>query len=138
MDKLKIMEKILTFIVKDKKLLLLLGSDKDPQYHKSFWYVVTGGCENEDKTLEDTVKRETMEETRLTLTKIVDLDWTFEYESLGEHCIEHAFISFTDNDKVILNEESIDYKWCDLNEFISLIEWYGDKKELKEKLINFI
>jgi 8-oxo-dGTP pyrophosphatase MutT (NUDIX family) len=137
-DKLKIMEKILTFIVKDKKLLLLLGSDKDPQYHKSFWYVVTGGCENEDKSLEDTVKRETMEETRLTLTKIVDLDWTFEYESLGEHCIEHAFISFTDNDKVILNEESIDYKWCDLNEFISLIERYGDKKELKEKLINFI
>lgn len=132
------MEKILTFIVKDKKLLLLLGSDKDPQYHKSFWYVVTGGCENEDKTLEDTIKRETLEETGLTLNKIINLNWTFEYKSLGESCVEHAFISFTDKDSVVLNEESIDYKWCDLDEFVELIEWYGDKQELKERLIKFM
>ena len=128
------MEKILTFIIKDKKLLLLLGSDKDPQFHKSFWYVVTGGCEKEDNSLEDAVKREVLEETGLTLTKIVDLNWTFEYESLGEHCTEYAFVSFTLDDKIVLNEESIDYKWCDLDEFIELIEWYGDKKELKDKL----
>lgn len=132
------MEKILTFIVKDKQLLLLLGSDKDPQYHKSFWYVVTGGCENEDKTLEDAVRRETLEETGLNLNKIINLDWLFEYESLGEHCIEHAFISFTDNSNVLLNEESIDYKWCDIDEWINLIEWYGDKEELKERLTKYI
>ena len=131
------MEKILTFIVKDKKLLLLLGSDQDPQFHKSFWYVVTGGCEKEDKTLEDTVKREAMEETGLSLTKIIDLDWVFEYESLGKHCIEYAFISFTDSDKVVLNEESMDYKWCELDEFINLIEWYGDKQELRQRLIKY-
>ena len=119
-------------------MLLLLGSDQDPQYHKSFWYVVTGGCEKEDSSLEDTVKREVLEETGLTLTKIVDLDWTFEYESLGKHCVEHAFISFVDNYEIKLNEESIDYKWCDLDEFIKLIEWYGDKQELKERLIKFI
>ena len=132
------MEKILTFIIKDKKLLLLLGSDKDPQFHKSFWYVVTGGCEKEDKTLKDAVKREVLEETGLTLTKIIDLNWTFEYESLGEHCIEYAFVSFTLDDKIILNEESIDYKWCNLDEFIQLIEWYGDKKELRDRLIKYI
>ena len=132
------MEKILTFIVKDKKLLLLLGSDKDPQYHKSFWYVVTGGVEKEDKALQDAVKREVKEETGITLTKVVDLNWVFEYESLGEQCIEHAFISFADNDKVVLNEESIDYKWCDFDEFINLIEWYGDKNDLKERLIKYI
>jgi len=132
------MEKILTFIVKDKKLLLLLGSDKDPQYHKSFWYVVTGGCEKEDKSLEDSVLREVLEETGLSLTNIINLNWTFEYESLGEHCIEHAFISFTDNDNIVLNEESIDYKWCEIDEFINLIEWYGDKQELKQRLIKFI
>jgi 8-oxo-dGTP pyrophosphatase MutT (NUDIX family) len=132
------MQKILTFIVKDKKLLLLLGSDQDPQFHKSFWYVVTGGCEREDKTLEDAVKREVMEESGLSLNKIVNLDWMFEYESLGEHCTEYAFISLTDEDKIILNEESIDYKWCDLDEFVELIEWYGDKKELEVKLAKYI
>ena len=131
------MQKILTFIVKDKKLLLLLGSDQDPQFHKSFWYVVTGACEREDKTLEDTVKREAMEETGLTLDKVVDLDWVFEYESLGKRCIEYAFISFTNSDKVVLNEESIDYKWCELDEFINLIEWYGDKQELRQRLIKY-
>ena len=132
------MKKILTFIVKDKKLLLLLGSDQDPQFHKSFWYVVTGGCEKQDKTLEDSVKREVLEETGLTLSKIISLNWIFEYESLGEHCVEHAFVAFTDNDNVVLNEESVDYKWCDINEFINLIEWYGDKNELKQKLIKYI
>ena len=132
------MKKILTFIVKDKKLLLLLGSDQDPQFHRSFWYVVTGGCEKEDKTLEDAVKREVLEETGLTLTKIVNLDWVFEYESLGHNCIEYAFMSFTNSDKVVLNEESIDYKWCDIDEFVKLIEWYGDKEELKAKLLKYV
>lgn len=54
------MEKILTFIIKENKLLLLKGSPRDPQFHKSFWYVVTGACEHFDKSLEDTVKREVL------------------------------------------------------------------------------
>ena len=58
-------QKILTFIVKDDKFLLLKGSDEDPQFHESFWYVVTGSVENEDKCLEDTVRRELKEETNL-------------------------------------------------------------------------
>ena len=46
------MKKILSFIINEKnEFLLLLGSDKDPQFNKSFWYVVTGGCENEDLNL---------------------------------------------------------------------------------------
>ena len=53
------MKKICTFVInKENKILLLLGSDKDPQFHRSFWYVVTGGCEDSDDTIEDTVKRE--------------------------------------------------------------------------------
>ena len=132
------MEKILTFIVNDKKLLLLLGSDKDPQYHKSFWYVVTGACEPEDKTLEDAVRREVLEETGLSLNNVIDLKWTFEYESLGEHCVEHAFVSFADDEQVTLNEENIDYKWCYLDDFVKMIEWYGAKKEIEEKLTKYI
>ena len=132
------MEKILTFIVTNKKLLLLLGSDNDPQFHKSFWYVVTGACEKEDNSLYDAVKREVKEETGLTLTRIEDLNWVFEYESLGTHCVEYAFISFTNDENIVLNEESIDYKWCDLDEFVKLIEWYGDKEELKEKLTKYM
>lgn len=132
------MEKILTFIIKNDKLLLLLGSNQDPQFHQSFWYVVTGACEQIDKSLEETVRREVKEETNLNLDKIIDLNWTLEYESLGNHCIEHVFISYTSDTNISLNEESIDYKWCDINEFINLIKWYDDKKELKQKIIKYL
>ena len=130
------MEKILSFVIYQNKLLLLRGSDKDPQFHESFWYVVTGGCESIDKSYEDTVRREVKEETNLNVTKIIDLNWKFEYESLGIHCIEHAFLSYVDDDHIKLNEENIDYKWCDINEFIHLIRWFGDKKEIKDKIKN--
>lgn len=132
------MEKILTFIINKNKLLLLLGSDQDPQFHKSFWYVITGACEKIDNSLEETVIREVKEETNLNLDKIINLNWILEYESLGNHCKEHVFISYTNDTNVKLNEESIDYKWCDLNEFIDLIKWYYDKNELKQKLIKYL
>lgn len=39
------MDKILTFIVNEyNEILLLKGSENDPQFKKSLWYVVTGGC----------------------------------------------------------------------------------------------
>ena len=132
------MEKILTFVIRNSKLLLLLGSNEDPQFKKSFWYVITGGVEKKDNNLYDAVKREVKEETNLGLNKIIDLNLIFEYESLGEHCIEHAFISHTNDDNVILNEESLEYKWCSLNEFINLINWHYDKNELKKLLKKYI
>ena len=46
------MEKILSFIVNNnKELLLLHGNNNDPQFHESFWYVITGSREIEDNDL---------------------------------------------------------------------------------------
>ena len=132
------MEKILTFVIRNSKLLLLLGSNEDPQFKKSFWYVITGGVEKKYNNLYDAVKREVKEETNLSLNKIIDLNLIFEYESLGEHCTEHAFISYANDNNVILNEESLEYKWCSLNEFINLINWHYDKNELKKLLKKYI
>lgn len=132
------MEKILTFVIRNSKLLLLLGSNEDPQFKKSFWYVITGGVEKKDNNLYDAVKREVKEKTNLSLNKIIDLNLIFEYESLGEHCTEHAFISYANDNNVILNEESLEYKWCSLNEFINLINWHYDKNELKKLLKKYI
>lgn len=130
------MDKILSFIVdENKKLLLLKGSPNDPQFRKSFWYVVTGKCEKGDKTREDTVIREIAEETGLkNINNIIYLNWIFEYNSLGIECIEYSYITFVKNEEIILNEENIDYKWCDLEEFIEKIYWFGEKKELKKIL----
>ena len=138
------MNKILSFIINDKnEFLSLLGSDKDPQFKKSFWYVVTGGCEDEDSSLKETVKREIKEETNLDVLESTYLNWIFKYKSLGNDCIEYVFISRvndTDTDTdIILNEESIDYKWCSLEDFVNLIQWYRDKillNKVLEKAIN--
>lgn len=62
------------------------------------------------------------------------LNWMFKYNSLGIDCTEYVFISKVNNSKIILNEESIDFKWCNLNELINLIQWYGDKNILKKVL----
>lgn len=133
------MKKILSFVVnKDNKLLLLKGSDTDPQFHKSFWYVVTGGVEEIDNNLIDTVKREVMEETNLVVKEVLALDWILNYESLGEHCIEYVFISYVDEDTVKLNEESIDYCWCSLDEFMDKVHWFYEKKELRKVLSKYI
>lgn|SRR5574344_1439005 len=134
---MKKVEKILSFIVCDDKLLMLHGNDTDPQFHESFWYVVTGSVEPVDNCLEDAVRREIWEETNLKTIKTINLDWKFEYESLGDNCIEHAFISYVLDGKIILNEENYEYKWCTFDEFIEEVKWFYDKKELKEKLNQF-
>ena len=132
-------EKILSFIInEDNKFLLLKGSESDPQFHKSLWYVVTGAKEDIDNDLFDTVRREVKEETNLEIENIIDMNWSFQYESLGEMCNEYAFISKVKNTEIILNEESIEYEWLNLEEFINKIDWFYDKKELKEKLNKII
>lgn len=128
------MDKIFSFIVNNKtnKLLLLLGSPEDPQYHKSFWYVVTGAKEDTDKNLEETVTREIKEETNLDVVDSLYLNWIFKYKSIGNICTEYVYVSFVDEDNnIVLNEESIDYKWCDIDEFIHLIEWSDNKDFLR-------
>ena len=132
---MRIMNKILSFIINEKnELLLLKGSPSDPQYKKSLWYVVTGGCESIDVTKQDTVKREIKEETGLDTEYILYLNWILKYNSLGIECTEYAFISFVKKNEIVLNEENIDYKWCDLDEFMKKIDWFGYKNLLRNVL----
>ena len=129
------MDKILTFIVNEyNEILLLKGSENDSQFKKSFWYVVTGGCEKRDLNKEETVKREVKEETGLITNNNIYLNWILEYESLGTQCREYVYISFVNKESIILNEESIDYKWCEFEDFIQQITWFGDK-EILEKVL---
>ena len=131
-------EKILTFIVNENnQLLLLKGSENDPQFHKSFWYIVTGACEKKDSDKFQTVKREVKEETNLDVIETIYLNKIFEYKFLNTNCIEYVYLSKVNNTDIALNEEHIDYKWCDLNEFIQLIHWFEDKTNLIELLKPF-
>ena len=130
-------EKILTFIINENnEFLLLKTSDKDLQFHKSFWYVVTGSYEKEDKSKIETVKREVKEETGLNVIQTIYLDKTFTYESLGSNYIEYVYLSKVKKTDIQLNEEHIDYKWCAFDEFIELIHWFEPKNNLIRLLEN--
>lgn len=130
-------EKVMVIIKnKDNKYLLLKGSDKDPQFKESFWYIVTGAVEDIDLDINDAVKREVKEETNLYVKNIKYLNWILCYDSLGRKCKEKVYIANNINENIILNEESIDYKWCSLDELLELIKWYTSKEDLKYALIN--
>ena len=83
----------------------------------------------------DTVKREVKEETNLDVIEVNYLDKIFYYKSLGKNCIEHVYLSKVKTGNVILNEENVDFKWCNFDEFVNLINWFEDKSELV-KLLN--
>ena len=131
MEKNNLQEKILTFIINENnELLLLKGSKNDPQFHKSFWYVVTGACEKEDENKLETIKREVKEETNLNVTQTIYLNKIFKYKSLDTDCIEYVYLSKVTNSPIVLNEEHTSYKWCNFDEFINLIYWFEDKTDL--------
>ena len=121
------MNKILSFVINEKnEFLLLLGSDKDPQFKKSFWYVVTGGCENEDSSLKETVKREIKEETGLTVTSyqykgivtFVSDEWGTEYM--------HLFRADEFAGEIIECDEG-ELEWIAKEDLLKLPMWEGDK-----------
>ena len=130
------MKKILTFIKnKDNKLLLLHNNHIDPIHGGDIWYTVTGGVEVYDKSLEDAVIREVKEETNLDVinTKYLDINYTYTSRQ-GIECIEYVFISLVEDGNIILNEESIEYKWLNINDYIEEIYWYGNKEDLRKTL----
>lgn len=135
------MKKILTFIKnKNNELLLLHNNPVDPIHGGDIWYTVTGGVEEIDANLESAVKREVKEETNLDVIDTMYLNINYKYLNRRNiECIEYAYISFVKEGNIILNEESIGYKWLDINTFINEIYWYSDKDELRkilEKAIN--
>lgn len=127
------MEKILTFVVSDKKFLAL-RNNPHPKHGGDFWFVVTGGVK-ENETHEEAVAREILEETGLIAEEIIPLNWGSIYEWRGEECKEYNFISFVKPGNVSLNEEHIEYKWLNLGDFIERIKWDDNKNLLRNILI---
>ena len=105
------------------------------KHNQGHWSFSKGHIENEE-TEKETALREIKEETNLDVIETKYLNKVFHYQSLGKSCIEYAYLSKVKKDNIILNEENIDYKWCDFDEFIELIDWFEDKKELISLLNN--
>ncbi len=130
--------KILSFIINDdNELLLLRNNPADLEHGGDFWYTVTGGFEDYDKSGDEVVKREIKEEPTLDVKETLYLNGVFKYVDKNLNCTEYAYLSFVKKGEIILDKiENIDYEWCDLTEFLKRIRWFGDLDLLKEVLVN--
>ncbi len=130
-------KKILSFIYnrENKKFLILrTGRSNEKLHGKSKWYTVTGSVEGKESH-EEAVRRELLEETGLKAHEICNLRRGCRYKWQGKIHEEKYFMSFVDSQTIKLdNIEVIDFKWLNLNEFVSLIGWNRDKEELKSIL----
>lgn len=126
-------KKILAFIYDGKNFLLLRNNSKDPAHGGDFWFTVTGSVET-GESIGDAVKREVKEETNLDISEILDLRWGSVYSWGGQDHSENNFLVFVKKEKIILNEEHVDFEWLDLNDFVKKINWVLDKEELKNVL----
>ena len=127
-------KKILCFIVNNNnKLLALRNNFENLKYGGDFWFVVTGGVDN-NESYKDAAIREIKEETNLDVDELFFLNWESKYIWNNEICKELNYIAFVKDGKIVLNEENIDFKWLNKDDFINLIKWEDDKKILKKVL----
>lgn len=127
--------KILSFVVnEDSKLFLRRNNPVDPAHGGDIWFVISGRIEKDDTDRNQTVIREIKEETNLDVKETMYLNWIFKYTFNNIDCIEYVYISFVQNGEVQLNEESIDYKWCNIDEFLNQVKWFGNKEILQKVL----
>lgn len=129
-------KKILSFIVNNNRLLLLKNNSVDPKHGGDFWYTVTGGFNSKETDSKIVCKREIKEETNLDVEECIYLNLILNYTHDGINCYEYVHISFVNNtDNIILDEkENVDYRWCNIDEYIDNIKWYGDLELLKQIL----
>jgi len=126
-------KKILAFVFDGEKFLLLRNNSKDPTHGGDYWFTVTGSVEAEESP-EDAIRREVKEETNLNVSEIFDLKWGSIYSWAGEDHSENNFLAFIKKEKVILNEENVDFEWLSLEDFIKKINWDLNKEELRKVL----
>jgi 8-oxo-dGTP pyrophosphatase MutT (NUDIX family) len=102
-------------------------------------YVITGGVEEYDKSIEAAALREVSEEIGIESNNIISLDYTIHYTDHITHKdhAEHCYGVRVGDEPIVLNFEHIDYKWLNKNDFMNTIWWDYDKKIL-EGMINVI
>jgi len=96
----------------NKVLLLKRGSTAPWQPNK---YCLPGGGKDGDESLEQTVRRETLEETGLLLDSLVSC--TISYKNNSSKVV---FASRIFNPNVILNYEHSEYFWASYDEILNL------------------
>ena len=99
----------------------------------SHWSFPKGHVER-GESLEDTAKREVLEETGVHIDLIPDFITESEYTIQGRvEKTVNIFLASTKDDKITIQEEEIDdYKWLSFDEAMSKLKFENDKKILNK------
>lgn len=111
------------------------------------WQFVSGGGENEDECIEDTVKRELYEECnikefryllRLKTKCYVSVEYFEKYRGeWGPDTLvipEYSFAVFLNNDNIVISHEHDEYRWVEYDEAKLLLEYDSNKVALWEAM----
>ena len=107
--------------------------------YKNYWGFVKGLIE-ENESIEDTIKRETLEEANIEIKKFIPKfefkqHWFFKWEGKlvrKEAIFLLAEITKEQAEKVKISFEHEDFKWLNYNEAIKLIKIKNNKEMLTE------
>ncbi len=120
----RIINSTLVHLIKDGKYLMLHRVKKEGDYNKDKWIGVGGKFEPRESP-EECARRETLEETGLTIGK---MDYrgivTFVYQDITEYM--HLFTSEDFSGEMKECDEG-NLEWVDISEVCNLPIWEGDK-----------
>ncbi|MBQ3899050.1 MAG: 8-oxo-dGTP diphosphatase [Lachnospiraceae bacterium] len=120
----RIINSTLVHLIKDGKYLMLHRVKKEGDYNKDKWIGVGGKFELRESP-EECARRETLEETGLTIGK---MDYrgivTFVYQDITEYM--HLFTSEDFSGEMKDCDEG-NLEWVDISEVCNLPIWEGDK-----------
>ena len=126
---------ILYRIENDKKKILLLN------YPSGHWDFVKGKIE-EGETLQQTVIRETKEETGISdLVFVKDFEEKIEYNFSFDTSLIHKevvfFLAKTNTENILLSDEHIGYRWLEIESALKMVT-YDNAKKILEKAKNYL
>ncbi len=115
------------------KFLLVKRSHKDG----GFWQPITGTLEFSESIL-DCMKREVFEETGITEGSFTDEIHRFSWQKKDYTVVELVYGLDTTQENVILSEEHTEYRWCDFEVALQLLEKENNKNaflQFKKRII---
>ncbi len=105
-------------------------------YPSGHWDLVKGHVENNEKP-QDAAIRESKEETGITDIKFIDefeekIEYYFKYNNEDIHKKVTFFLSETEQEKIILSHEHLDFIWLDFDEAMKKITFKTAKSVVKK------